>query len=401
MQFTSMYTGSLGNSIQVTISAGTQVGTYRIVVAMPGLVPENFDNISGSGNALWLAMASAVNNGITGVRGPSKIITASAGTSTAAPALATYALSGGTDGATTINGAVLLGQDSTPRKGMYALRGTQAGIGMLADCDDSTTWSTQVQFGLSQGIYMIGTGPAGDTISNAINVKAAAGIDSYAFKLIFGDWVYINDTVNAMQRMISPQGFEAGMLGALSPEQSSLNKQMQGIIGTQKTIQNLVYSYAELQSLGQAGFELITNPSPGGNYFAARFGRNSSSNATIHWDSYTRMTNYLAATLNAGMGKYDGDLQSASVRAQALATINYFLSNLWDQGMIGNPAGTIPYSTKCDNTNNSSSREALGYMQIDVKVQYLAVIDYLIINLEGGSIVQIQNGNALPAQAAA
>jgi hypothetical protein len=69
--------------------------------------------------------------------------------------------------------------------------------------------------------------------------------------------------------------------------------------------------------------------------------------------------------------------------------------------MIGNPAGTIPYSTKCDNTNNSSSREALGYMQIDVKVQYLAVIDYLIINLEGGSIVQIQNGNALPAQAAA
>jgi hypothetical protein len=32
---------------------------------------------------------------------------------------------------------------------------------------------------------------------------------------------------------------------------------------------------------------------------------------------------------------------------------------------------------------------ALGYMQADVKVIYLSVIEYFIVNLEGGQSVQI------------
>ncbi|MDV6321404.1 hypothetical protein, partial [Chromohalobacter sp. HP20-39] len=83
-------------------------------------------------------------------------------------------------------------------------------VAMLADCSDSTTWATQVTFGLSEGIYMIGVGPAGDTISNATSTKATAGIDSYAFKLLFGDWVYWLDTVNGVTRLVSPQAFVAG-----------------------------------------------------------------------------------------------------------------------------------------------------------------------------------------------
>ncbi|MGC8045139.1 phage tail protein, partial [Salmonella enterica] len=86
----------------------------------------------------------------------------------------------GTDGATTITSSVLLGQDTIPRKGMYALRNTYTSIALLADCDDSTSWTTQVAFGMFEGIYMIGVGPAGDTIANAVSAKATAGIDSYA-----------------------------------------------------------------------------------------------------------------------------------------------------------------------------------------------------------------------------
>ncbi|MGC7974568.1 phage tail protein, partial [Salmonella enterica] len=72
---------------------------------------------------------------------------------------------------------------------------------------------------------MIGVGPAGDTIANAVSAKATAGIDSYAMKLLFGDWVYWTDSVNNVTRLVSPQGFVAGCLANLSPEQSSLNKQ--------------------------------------------------------------------------------------------------------------------------------------------------------------------------------
>jgi hypothetical protein len=44
----------------------------------------------------------------------------------------------------------------------------------------------------------------------------------------------------------------------------------------------------------------------------------------------------------------------------------------------------IPYQTILDSSNNPPARVALGYMQADVKVQYLSVIEVLLVNVEGG-----------------
>lgn len=387
--FTSKYTGSLANADTVTIANGSKANTYKAIVARAGLVPEVFDNISGTGNALWVNMAAAINSGQSGLRSKSDLIVATAGVGVTAPSLATYTLAGGTDGATTITGAVLVGVDTVPRKGMYALRNTGASIALLADCDDTTTFTNQVAFGLSEGIYMIGVTPAGDAISTAVTAKATAGIDSYAFKYLFGDWIYFLDTVNNLTRLISPQGFVAGLLSNLSPEQSSLNKPLYGIVATQKSAQSTVYSDAELQTLGAAGIDVICNPMPGGNYFGARYGHNSSSNPTIHGDNYTRMTNYIAYTLDAGMGRYIGKLQSAATRRQAAATLSNFFEGMAQQNMIGNADGSTPYSVQIDDKNNLPSRVALGYMQADVKVQYLSVIEFFLVNVEGGQSVQI------------
>jgi hypothetical protein len=396
--FTAMYTGTLGNSLQVTLAAGSAANSWKAVVALPGLVPEVYDNITGSGNALWVAIANAINNGVSGLRGKSALVVATAGAGVTAPTAATYTLAGGTDGATTITGATLLGVDTTPRKGMYALRGTYTSVAMLADCDDSTTWTTQVAFGLSEGVYMIATGPVGDTISNAVSTKATAGIDTYTMKLLFGDWVYFQDTVNNQIRLISPQGFVAGRLSGLSPEQSSLNKPLYGIVGTQKSYQNLTYSQAELQALAQAGIDVIANPIPAGNSFGVRIGQNCSSNAVINGDNYTRMTNYIAYTLNGGMGLYVGKLQSPKTRNDAFGTVNAFMSNLWQQGMIGdvNDPQKQPFSIQLDKNNNPSSRVALGYMQIDCRITYLSVITKLIINVEGGQSVKVSVASITP-----
>lgn len=390
--FTSKYTGTFGNSITVTVSAGSQSNTFKVIVSAAGLVPEQFDNIGAglTGNALWIAIASAVTNGNSALRAASTMVTAAAGAGTTAPALTTYSLAGGTDGAASVTATTLLGQDTIPRKGMYALRNTGASVVALADCDDSTTWSTQVAYGLAEGAYMVSVTPAGDTIANAISTKASAGIDSYALKLIFGDWVYWVDTANnGVQRLVSPQGVVAGQLANLSPQNSTLNKQIQGIAGTQKTLNNQQYSDAELQQLGAAGFELVTNPAPGGAYFACRFGRNTSSSAVIHGDNYTRMTNYIASTLNAGMGKFVGQLQSPSVRQAALATLGAYFDNLQQQGLIGDPNGGPAYSIKLNADNNPQARTSLGYMQADIKVQYLPIIEYLLLNVEGGQSVTI------------
>lgn len=384
---TAKYSGTLGNSVSVQVATGSAASTSKVIVTLPGQTPEVFDNIAGTGNALWANMAAAINNGQVGARGPSQIIVASAGAGTTAPTLSTYTLTGGTDGATTITGSVLIGQDTIPRKGMYALRGTGASVAALVDCSDTTTFSTQVSYGLSEGTYMIGVTPQGDTISNAVSAKATAGIDSYAFKYMFGDWVYFLDPVNGGTRLISPQGYVVGVLANLAPQNSSLNKQLYGIVGTQKSYQNQQYSSAELQTLAQAGIDVITNPIPAGNQFGVRIGHNSSSDSTRNGDNYTRMTNYLAATTAQGMGIYDGRLQSTQptdpLRRAVKATLDNFYLNLQQQGQIDD------FTVQCDLNNNTPSRIALGYLQADVRVRYLAVAEKILINQEGGQSVTI------------
>lgn len=384
---TAKYTGTLGNSLQVTLSAGSAASTSRITLALPGQTPEVFDNIAGVGNAMWVALAAAINNGQSVARGPSQLAVAVAGASTAGIVAATTTLAAGTDGATTITGSVLVGVDTGTRSGMYSLRSTGSSIAMLADCDDYTTSSNQIAYGLSEGTYMIGVGPAGETPTTASAAKATAGIDSYAYKQLLGDWVYFLDTVNNQTRVISPQGFIAGLLSNLSPEQSSLNKNIYGVVATQRSILSRPYSTAELTILGQAGIDLIANPVPGGSYFGARFGHNSSSNAVTNGDNYTRMTNYIAYTLNAGMGKYVGRLQSTRAddptRSQAKATVDSFLAGMFQQNQIDSS------STICDLSNNIPARIATGYMQMDVKVKYLAVVEKFLVNLEGGQSVQV------------
>ncbi|OCJ12471.1 phage tail protein [Rhizobium sp. AC27/96] len=390
--FTSKYTGSFGNGIQVSVAPGSAASTFQVKIAAPGLAPEIFDNIAGSANALWVAMAAAINNG-NAVRGPSNIIVATAGVGTTAPATASYTLAGGTDGTTTINATAMLGTDTNPRKGMYALRGQGVAVAVLCDLTDATSWPTQVSFGLGEGIYMVTAFASGTSDpQTAATAKATAGIDSYAMKIMLGDWVYWFDTLNGVSnRLVSPAAFAAGELVSLSPEQSTLNKQLTAVVGTQKSYTGIPYTSADIQILVSAGIDVICNPVPGGNYFGCRTGHNSSSNAVIHGDNYTRLTNYIATTLNSAMGIYVGKLNSPTVQRQAKITLDSFLQALTEQGMIGSSDGKVPYSVEIDATNNPQGRVALGYLQANVQVKYFSIIEFFLINLEAGQSVQVNS----------
>lgn len=397
-------TGSLGNSIGVTLSAGSQAGTWRLTLTLPGLTPEQFDNIAAPSNAaFWENLVSAVNNGNSPLRGPSRLIVASLGTATAtAPQyLSNQFLLGGTDGATTITAATLVGTDTLPRQGLYALRGQGCSIGLLADADDPGQLSAQAAFALSEGLYIIATRPSGDTIVEAIAAKQAAGLDSYAVKLMFGDWIYWNDQVNGTIRLVSPQGFVAGRLANLSPEQSSLNKPLYGVVGTQKSGtpgsgQRNTFSSAELGQLLGNGIDVIANPQPGGNFWGVRGGHNSSSDAATNGDNYTRLTNYVASTLAAGLGLFIGQVINADLFRRIRATQLSFLQNLLSQGILGSTDGSLPFSVVCDTSNNPNSRTSLGYVQSDAQVQYQAINEKFIVNIEGGQTVQV-NRQTLPS----
>lgn len=401
LTLTGKCTGSLGNSLQSTIAAGSKANTFKITMALPGLAPETYDNIAGSANALWVAMAAAINTGISGVRGASNLVIATAGAGTAAPTMTAYTLAGGTDGATTITGATLVGTDGSPRSGMYALRGTGCAKAMLVDCSDSTTWGAQVAYGLSEGTYMVGVTPPGDTITGAATAKASVGIDSYAFKLLVGDWCYWADPVNQITRLISPQGFALGALAAMPPQNSSLNTELVGIVATQSSQNGLTYSAPDLQQMIQAGLDIVANPSPGGAYFACQSGRNTSSNAAINGDNYTTMTNYEAQSIGAIAGKFvgSGNLQTTSSTDPWRRSVKAAMDAFMQAQVQATPPQLAAFSNQCDLGNNLPPQIALGYGQVNTKMQYLSVVQYFIVNMQGGQGVQVTVGNTVPVNA--
>ena len=394
---TARYSGSLGNSIVLQIQPGSAAGTWRLTMGLPGQLVESFDNIAApSAPVFWQNVVTAVNQGQGPLRGPSQICVASLGTmpTTAPGPLVPQTLLNGSDGASAVQAPALMGSDGLPRSGMYALRGQGCSLLVLADVDDATTWTLQAQFALQEGCYVILTGPSGDTIPNAVPVKQGAGLDSYSAKLMFGDWVYWSDPVAGTVRLVSPQGFVAGRLSNLSPEQSSLNKPLYGVIGTQRAGAPgsggvTGYSTAELTSLLSAGLDVIANPQPGGAFWGVRGGHNSSSNAGTNGDNYTRLTNYIAETLSAGMGQYVGQVINAGLFQRIRSTQLSFLQALLGQGILGSTDGRLPFSVICDASNNPPSRTGLGYVQSDAQIQYQAINERFIVNLEGGQTVQV------------
>lgn len=395
--FTALYSGSLGNEIGLSLQTGSRTNTWCLTVSLPGVQPEVYDNIAGAGAPFWTALAAAVNQGQGPQRGPSQLIVACAGGATASPIAFSMMLgssSPGSDGALGVGANQMIGMDIPPRTGMYALRGQGCGIALLADCDDAAQWTIEAEFGLQEGIYMILTGPAGDSIQNAVMVKQQAGLDSYSAKLMFGDWLWWSDAVNSSVRLVSPQGFVAGRLANLSPEQSSLNKQIYGVIGSQKSGnpgsgQSTSYSAADLGVLLAAGIDVICNPQPGGSFWGVRGGHNSSSNPATNGDNYTRVTNYIAETLSAGMGQYVGQIINSDLFLRIRATQLSFLQNMLSQGILGSTDGSLPFSVICDTSNNPPARTGLGYVQSDAQVQYQAINEKFIVNLEGGQTVQV------------
>jgi hypothetical protein len=393
---TALYTGTAGNAMTAAITAGTKASTYKLTITRPGITPEVFDNIAGTGAAFWQNLVNAVNNGQSNARGPSQNVVATIGPSITAPNIVTvYTLSGGTDGATGVTNATLVGVDGTAgsAKGMYCLRSQGCQVGVLCDHTDITAASTILQFGLQEGIYMGTQGSAGQSYSTVSTALNTAGADGYGLKVFVGDWVTYWDGTNSQNRLIGPATFWAAEQASLSPEQSSLNKPLPGIVSTQRVAQNLPYSSAEIGAIKSARLDVITNPSPGGNYYACQTGINASSTNGQNGDNYTRMTNYLALTLASAFGKVIGQPQTTDLRTEVKSAMQGFLMNLWRAKMIGdvNNPQAVPFTVEIDAANNPAQQVANGYMAANVSVKYLSIVFYFVINLQGGQTVTIQS----------
>jgi hypothetical protein len=360
-----------------------------------------------NGNTLWVNAASAINNGNASHSSPSRFVTAVAGSSSAAPIMGVpIALSGGTDGTANLTDANLVGTDVLPRKGMYCLRGSLVTDFELVDHSTSTAWAAVSAFALGELMTPVFATVSGDTIANAASTVLNSGNDTPWAWNIVGDYPTFYDSYNGLSRSVSPAAFGMGILGNLSPQQSPLNKPLQGVTSTQRSTFGLPYSDAELTLLNTSRLDVIVPPanSSGGFYFSFGSGRNSSSNTAANGIEYTRMTNFLMRTAKSkAAGSIVGQLQSIQpndqTRARAKALFDGFSAQLAAPQVglgIGGQGMIDQWAVQCDLNNNPPNLQALGYLFLYWQVRYLNVVRYFVIKFMGGGNVTVTVQNTAP-----
>ena len=392
--------GTAGNALTLAKSSS--------VITLSGAT---LANGTGTGNTFWVNLANVINNG-NAFHGPSQSVVASAGAGVAIPLLSTpVTLSGGTDGASGITDANLMGQDIVPRKGMYVLRNSDCDAFTLCDLSTTADYAAIASFAVGEGMLPIFATTSGDNIADALSIRINSGIDTPWMWLILGDWPTFYDSYNGVSRLISPAAFGIGIVGNLSPQQSPLNKPLQGISATQRSTLGQTYSDTELTLINNGGIDTILPPStsPGGYYFSFATGRNASSNTAANGIEYTRMTNFLMrAAQSKAAGSFVGQLQSIQpndqTRANAKSLFDGFSAQLASSevGLGINGQGMIdtPWLVQCDLTNNPPNLQALGYLFLYWQVRYLNVIRYFVVKFQGGGnvTVTVQSTPPSPSQ---
>lgn len=394
---TGLFAGSAGNALTLAkVSTAITIGGAT------------FSGGVGTWNTFWVGLANAINNG-NAFHGPSAYTVAVAGAAAVPPTLSvSVTLSGGTDGATGVTDSTLMGQDVIPRKGMYSLRSSNCDCFTLCDMSTVANYAAVVSFGLSETMMPILASPSGDTINNALSTRVNAGIDSPWMWYLLGDWPSFYDNYNGVTRLINPSAIGIGIVGNLSPQQSPLNKPLQGVSSTQRSTIGQTYSDAELSIINTGGIDVILPPtnSPGGYYFSFATGRNASSNTAANGVEYTRMTNFLIrAAQSKAAGSFVGQLQSIQpndqTRSNAKALFDGFSAQLASSqvglGIGGQGMIDRPWLVQCDLLNNPPNLQALGYLFLYWQVRYLNVIRYFVIKFAGGGNVSVSVQNTLPS----
>ncbi len=362
-------------SSQIIVTGTGSGGTANITLASTGSVIEVVLLTTGSGYMNPTVVFSSGTASATATVGSQNL--------PATPA-SPYLFTGGTDGNAGVTGTTLLGSNSAPvPTGMYALGNANTSLFALVDCDTASTWSIQNAFGTTIGSQAIIVGPPSQTVAAGVTAKSNAGIIQNSSIYLLGDWCgYLDTNNNNIVRLISPQGFYAGIMGNLSPEQSPLNKVMNGVIYTQKSQMGQIYQDSDYVTMMQNGIEVISNPIPAGTSFGCETGKSAGLDLSTNNVNIQRMANFLALSFSRSgvIGAYIGLLQTPSVQDSARASLVSFLQSLVANQQIE------AFKVVLDSTNNPNNRVVLGFMEAQITVQLFSVIIVFLIDLNVGTV---------------
>lgn len=392
-----IYTGVLGNQIQAVLQAGAQTNTFTALLALPALgMQESFPNIPAAN--FWKALQTAINLGLSGVRGPSQICRASnANPAVGNPTLQTTTLSGGTDGRSGVTTSILLGSSSAlPPTGLYALAQQIPNVSIvwLVGCVDPNSVSPLVSFGQSNGCSVLVPFAGGTTTAAAISAVQTNGVHDPSLMYV-KDWIYWFDPINNQVRYSPPTAVIGGLAATLPPWENPGNTPTNMVIATDRINPPNGYSYpyqdSEIGMLANAGICFIANPIPAGSEFGIRTAQTTSLNPTTAGFEWWRMSCYLAKSFMSFMGSYVDANQSQQpvdpTRSAIKNQLNAFLASLGTQIDGYSVICTFSSTGSPGNGVNTPTSIQQGFLYCLVKVTYLATVRFFILTLQGGTTV--------------
>jgi len=395
--FTALYTGELGNEVQVTVAAAPTNGYFNVYVTAPFASPETYPNIPSA--TFWTSLSSALSSGIVGVVAASKLVRLNnASNAAGAPVAQTYTLSGGTDGRANVTSDDLLGQNqTTPATGVYMASSLNPYPQKLwiVGMTDTTILPDLISFVSANAIYTAMSFPMGTSVEQAQSTIQTVGVNSYEFSWL-KDYIYWNDPVNGVVRLVAPYPFTMGLITSLSPAQSPLNQTVNGVVGTERNnpyTGNVPYGNAEIGLMNSLGILVITNPIPQGNVFGIATATNTSLNTAQTPVEYATMTNFLDLSFGESMGSFVGQLQTARpadpLRAKVRHALNTFLGGLQQAGLIDafSVVCTFAQSGNPQLGINTPATIAQHYLYAFCAVRYLSSVWYFVVSLQGGTTV--------------
>jgi hypothetical protein len=404
MTLSGIYTGTLGNALQITMQAGASTGSFTALLALPSIgAQESYPNIAG-GVGFWSALVSAINNGVSGVRGPSQIARASApNNAVGAPTLATTTCAGGTDGRSGVTTSTLIGSDSAqPRTGLFALRQMSPAVGVawIAGNVDPNANASLLSFAQTEGALALTAFATGTSTATATAAVATNGVHDPAF-MYTKDWIYWYDPVNAQVRLSPPTAIEGGLIATLPPQVNPGNEAVSMVIGTERVSPTGTqpYTLGEIGQLANAGISFIYNPIPAGSQYGIRTAQTTSLNPATAGPEWWRTSVFLARSFASVMGAFVDQNQSQQpndpLRNAVKNQLNTFLQSLVGangvQGVIDAYSVICTFSASpsatAGNGVNTPSSIAQHYLYVLVRVTFLSSVRFFVLSQVGGTTV--------------
>jgi len=406
---TAVSTGTLGNQFAVTLSLGARSSTTTVaIVPFSGLQPELYPNIPNA--TFWTSLVTAITSGISNVRGPSSIVTATIGTAAAGtvPVLGSFAFTGGTDGRTGVTATTLLGQNLTyPFTGIQAFSDVNPplSVAWMSGVTDQTVAPNFQAFLDGNGTWGMFAFPTGTTTAEAVTQAQTLGIEDGNLSYC-KDSIYWFDPINKTVRLLLPYAFIGGRTAALGPQFNPGNKAVYGVLGTERNSPytgTVPYSNAEIGELANAGVMFISNPCPGGAFFGIREATTTAlMNPALQAEGvveYARMTNFLSDSFGATMGLYVDKLQGQGpndpLRQAIRQSLKQFLSPM-EGSMIDGYLITCEFSANGTPGLGINTPQSIAqhYLYAMVQVRYLSSARFFVLALQGGTTVVTSSTSA-------